>query len=83
MFELYRRCFRRSQLLYDIEDDLNVGVKSLAIRLGHNAKPYFVLFQMGMLGCLLAVGVNSDAGLVYYFGTLLTMAHLAGLLRRW
>ncbi|TGZ70127.1 hypothetical protein CRM22_003366 [Opisthorchis felineus] len=66
----------------DIEDDLNVGIKSLAIRLSHNAKPYFVLFQMGMLGCLLAVGVNSDAGLVYYFGTLLTMAHLAGLVYR-
>ncbi|KAA3677561.1 4-hydroxybenzoate polyprenyltransferase [Paragonimus westermani] len=64
----------------DIEDDLLIGVKSLAILLDEKTKVYLSFFHLAMLLCLLVVGINADAGPVYYAGTCLTSAHLGHLI---
>ncbi|CAH8857751.1 unnamed protein product [Trichobilharzia szidati] len=66
----------------DIDDDIRIGVKSTAILFGENTKPYLVLFHTGMTACLLTVGMNADAGCIYYLGTLGTMLHIAYLIRK-
>ncbi|CAH8537044.1 unnamed protein product [Dicrocoelium dendriticum] len=64
----------------DIEDDLSIGVKSLAILFGNKTKSYLTLFHLGMFANLLLVGVNINATWIYYFGTAITMAHLGHLI---
>ncbi|KAF7235041.1 hypothetical protein EG68_11527 [Paragonimus skrjabini miyazakii] len=64
----------------DIEDDLLIGVKSLAILLDENTKIYLSFFHLAMLLCLLLVGINADAGPIYYAGTCVTSAHLGHLI---
>ncbi|KAF5400386.1 4-hydroxybenzoate polyprenyl transferase [Paragonimus heterotremus] len=64
----------------DIEDDLLIGVKSLAILLDENTKIYLSFFHLAMLLCLLLVGINADAGPIYYAGTCMTSAHLGHLI---
>ncbi|KAF6774676.1 hypothetical protein AHF37_06304 [Paragonimus kellicotti] len=65
----------------DIEDDLLIGVKSLAILLDEKTKIYLSFFHLAMLLCLLLVGINADAGPIYYAGTCVTSAHLGHLTR--
>ncbi|KAF6771365.1 hypothetical protein AHF37_09036 [Paragonimus kellicotti] len=66
----------------DIEDDLLIGVKSLAILLDEKTKIYLSFFHLAMLLCLLLVGINADAGPIYYAGTCVTSAHLGHLVSR-
>ncbi|KAH8871319.1 4-hydroxybenzoate polyprenyltransferase isoform 4 [Schistosoma japonicum] len=64
----------------DIEDDIRIGVKSTAILFGDRTKSYLGAFHMGMTACLITVGINANAGVVYYVGTFLTMCHIAHLI---
>ncbi|CAH8548742.1 unnamed protein product [Schistosoma mattheei] len=66
----------------DIDDDIRIGVKSTAILFGEKTKLYLGAFHMGMTACLLTVGINANAGCLYYLGTFLTMFHIAHLIRK-
>lgn len=61
----------------DIKDDLLLGLKSTAILFGDSTKKWLSLAHVAMWGCLLVVGINSDATCIYYGGSTLTMLYLA------
>ena len=60
----------------DIQDDLLIGVKSSAIRLGEQAHPWLYAFYASAIGLMLAGGVASGLGLIYIFAMLLPGLHL-------
>jgi len=63
--------------MVDREDDLKVGVKSSAILFGRLDRLAIGVFQLGMLGLLVAVGVLGGRGWIWY-GTLAVGAALFG-----
>lgn len=64
--------------LQDLPDDEQIGVRSLATRFGVRGSPRLIaLCQLGMLSCLILLGVRSDYAWHYYL-LLLGMALLFG-----
>ena len=53
-----------------------IGVKSTALRLGENTKPWLLGFGSVMVGGLTTVGVLCDQTLPYYLGVSGIAAHL-------
>ena len=60
----------------DKADDLLVGVKSTALRLGKETGTWLLGFDAAMLALLVLCGVAADIGWVYYVGVLAVAAHL-------
>lgn len=54
--------------MVDREDDLKIGIKSTAILFGQHDRLIIGLLQLLMLGLLIAVGLLSGLGWVYYLG---------------
>ncbi len=61
----------------DKEDDLLVGVKSMAIRLGPATRPWLAVFYAAAAAGILAAGWLADTGILFYAGMLLVAAQLA------
>ncbi|XP_025107740.1 4-hydroxybenzoate polyprenyltransferase, mitochondrial-like isoform X2 [Pomacea canaliculata] len=60
----------------DKYDDMLIGVKSTALKLGKKTKPYLAGFSAVMLSCLTATGIMCDHTWPYFAGVGLTGAHL-------
>jgi 4-hydroxybenzoate polyprenyltransferase len=60
----------------DKEDDVLIGVKSSAIRLGQRSKPYLYFFYTVALVLMLAGGVMAGLGIVFATALLVAAAHL-------
>ncbi|KAK7503613.1 hypothetical protein BaRGS_00005152 [Batillaria attramentaria] len=61
----------------DKYDDMLIGVKSSALKLGDQTKPCLAVFSTVMISCLTATGVMCDQTWPYFAGVGLTAAHLA------
>ena len=61
----------------DREDDLLVGVKSLAIRLGSATRPWLAVFYTAATAGILAAGWLAGAGVWFYAGMSLAAAQFA------
>lgn len=61
----------------DKHDDMLIGVKSSALKLGDQTKPVLSVFSAIMIGCLTTTGVMCDQTWPYFAGVGLTAAHLA------
>ena len=61
----------------DKEDDILIGVKSSALRLGDQTKPWLAGFSAVMTSSLLATGYMCEQTLPYYVGVGVVAAHLA------
>src|SRR5256885_10231959 len=67
----------------DLQEDLLIGVKSSAIRLGERAHPWLYAFYASALGLMLAGGIGAGLGVVYIIGMVLMPGlHLYSQLRR-
>lgn len=66
----------------DIQDDLLIGVKSSAIRLGEHAYSWLYAFYASAIGLMLAGGIAAGLGLVYIFAMALPGLHLYSQLKR-
>lgn len=62
----------------DKEDDVLLGIKSTALRLGSYTRKYLYIFYGGMIGLLWVLGMIQAAGIGYYVGLI-----LAGFLLLW
>ncbi|KAK7103030.1 hypothetical protein V1264_021162 [Littorina saxatilis] len=60
----------------DKYDDMLIGVKSTALKLGDQTKPWLAGFSSMMIGCLTATGVMCDQTWPYYAGVAVVAAHL-------
>ncbi|XP_070187327.1 4-hydroxybenzoate polyprenyltransferase, mitochondrial-like isoform X2 [Littorina saxatilis] len=60
----------------DKYDDMLIGVKSTALKLGDQTKPWLAGFSSVMIGCLTATGVMCDQTWPYYAGVAVVAAHL-------
>lgn len=60
----------------DKEDDLLIGVKSTAIRLGNETKLWLRAFSIGMMSHLISAGVSVDQTWPYYLGLTAVSYHL-------
>lgn len=60
----------------DKEDDLMVGVKSSAIRLGDNSKFWIGIFYGAAIGLTAAAGFVAGLGIVFFIGLIAASAHL-------
>jgi 4-hydroxybenzoate polyprenyltransferase len=60
----------------DKEDDVLIGVKSSAIRLGQRSKSYLYVFYTAALVLMLAGGVAAGLGIVFALAMLAPAAHL-------
>jgi 4-hydroxybenzoate polyprenyltransferase len=60
----------------DKEDDLTIGVKSSALKLGYATPIWLVLFYGGMLSLFVAAGIFSGIGWAYFPGLLAVAAHV-------
>lgn len=60
----------------DKTDDLLVGVKSTALRLGNESKLWLRAFSIGMLSHLVTAGVSVDQSWPYYLGLTAVGYHL-------
>ena len=60
----------------DKEDDILIGVKSSAIRLGQRSKPWIYVFYTLAILLMLAGGVAAGLGLVFALAMLAPAAHL-------
>lgn len=61
----------------DKEDDLLVGVKSMAIKLGSTTRPWLAIFYAASIIGILAAGWLVDIGIPFYVGMLLVAAQFA------
>lgn len=66
----------------DKEDDLMVGVKSSAIRLGENSKFWIGVFYGAATGLIAAAGFLSGLGPLFYIGLIAGAFHLLGQVAR-
>lgn len=60
----------------DKNDDIMIGVKSTALKLGENTKPWLLGFGSVMVGGLTTVGILCEQTLPYYLGVSGIAAHL-------
>jgi 4-hydroxybenzoate polyprenyltransferase len=60
----------------DKTDDLLVGVKSTALRLGNDTKLWLRAFSIGMISHLITVGLSVDQTWPYYLGLVGVSYHL-------
>jgi len=60
----------------DKEDDILIGVKSSAIRLGERSKPWLYVFYAIALALMLAGGLAAGLGLIFVLAMLAPAAHL-------
>ena len=60
----------------DKTDDLLVGVKSTALRLGKETKLWLRAFSIGMMSHLITVGLSVDQTWPYYLGLIGASYHL-------
>ena len=60
----------------DKEDDILIGVKSSAIRLGSRSKPWLYAFYTIALGLMVAGGLAAGLGLIFVLAMLAPAAHL-------
>lgn len=60
----------------DKEDDLMVGVKSSAIRLGQNSKFWIGLFYGAAIGLMAAAGIVANLGPLFFIGLAAGAVHL-------
>jgi 4-hydroxybenzoate polyprenyltransferase len=60
----------------DKEDDTLIGVKSTALKLGKDTKPWLLGFDAAMLVLLVAVGASADMAWIYYVAVLAMAGHL-------
>ncbi len=60
----------------DIQDDLLIGVKSSAIRLGASAYSWLYAFYAAALGLMLAGGIAAGLGLIFILAMVLPGLHL-------
>ena len=67
----------------DKADDLQVGVKSTALRLGESTGPWLVGFSGAMITCLTVTGYTAGLAWPYYAAVAATAGHLAHQVRRW
>jgi 4-hydroxybenzoate polyprenyltransferase len=65
----------------DKEDDILIGVKSSALRLGANSKPWLYVFYAAAFGLMLAGGLAAGLGWVFTAAMLAPGAHLVWQLR--
>jgi 4-hydroxybenzoate polyprenyltransferase len=66
----------------DIQDDLLIGVKSSAIRLGERAYQWLYAFYASAIGLMLAGGVAAGLGLIYMIAMLMPGLHFYWQMRR-
>jgi 4-hydroxybenzoate polyprenyltransferase len=66
----------------DIQDDLLIGVKSSAIRLGERAYQWLYAFYASAIGLMLAGGVAAGLGLIYMIAMLMPALHFYWQMRR-
>ena len=59
----------------DKNDDILVGVKSTAIRLGENTRAWLFIFYGLTIGFLVLVGIKGDLMVIYYFGIIALLFH--------
>lgn len=62
--------------IQDKDDDVKVGVKSSALRLGNNTKPWLAGFTAVMMPALAAAGIACDQTWPYYAGVAAVTGHL-------
>ncbi|MCK5545949.1 MAG: 4-hydroxybenzoate octaprenyltransferase [Rhodospirillaceae bacterium] len=60
----------------DKKDDILIGVKSLAIKLGKNNRPWIGLFYFITIFLIIAAGYVADSGWIFYLSMTLPTAHL-------
>jgi 4-hydroxybenzoate polyprenyltransferase len=60
----------------DKTDDLLVGIKSTALRLGNETKLWLRAFSIGMVSHLITVGLSVDQTWPYYLGLMGVSYHL-------
>ena len=58
----------------DVKDDVKAGVKSMAVRYRHNAKPMLSFLAAVQVGLLVSTGVLMGAGVVYFLGACICSA---------
>jgi len=68
--------------LSDMQDDLLIGVKSSAIRLGKSAEGWLYAFYCAAIGLMLAGGLAAGMGIVFICAMALPALHLYRQLRR-
>ncbi|MGF1455294.1 MAG: 4-hydroxybenzoate octaprenyltransferase [Alphaproteobacteria bacterium] len=61
----------------DKEDDALIGVKSSALKLGYQTRPWVAVFYSGTLVCFLAAGTVAGLSGWFYLGMAAAAAHLA------
>jgi len=54
--------------MVDVEDDLQIGVKSTAILFGRRCREIVGLFQLAFIAIMIAVGLSFGLGLPYFAG---------------
>jgi 4-hydroxybenzoate polyprenyltransferase len=54
--------------MVDVDDDLQVGVKSTAILFGSRCREMIALFQLAFIAIMIAVGLSFDLGWPYFAG---------------
>ena len=62
--------------LQDKEDDILIGVKSAAIRLGEQSKPWLYVFYFAAIVLMLAGGFTAGLGAMFFLAMLVPGAHL-------
>jgi 4-hydroxybenzoate polyprenyltransferase len=67
--------------LTDIQDDLLVGVKSSAIRLGDRAHPWLYAFYSAAITLMLAGGIASGLGVIFIIAMALPALHFTWQMR--
>jgi 4-hydroxybenzoate polyprenyltransferase len=60
----------------DKEDDILIGVKSTALKLGAATKKWLLWFDLAMLVLLISAGTAAEMGWLYYVAVLAVAAHL-------
>jgi 4-hydroxybenzoate polyprenyltransferase len=60
----------------DKEDDTLIGVKSTALKLGRDTKPWLLGFDAAMLVLLVLAGAQAGMSWIYYLALLALAAHL-------
>jgi 4-hydroxybenzoate polyprenyltransferase len=66
----------------DIQDDLLVGVKSSAIRLGESAYAWLYAFYAAAIGLMLAGGIAAGMGLIFIIAMIMPGLHLYWQMRK-
>ena len=66
----------------DKNDDILVGVKSTAIRLGENTRAWLFIFYGLTIGFLVLVGIKGDLMVIYYFGIIALLFHFKNQIKK-